>query len=115
MNKIILLTLPLLLFGCKVDGNGNTQMYTEREYQYDGCTIKWIYNPDNYNFYIAKCSGSETTTMGHHTGGKTNVPITTISSTNVEEMQKQLDNAKTLAKLMQKLTPEEQMLLGIKQ
>jgi hypothetical protein len=107
---LVLLPMLIMLTGCKEDSN--QQMYVKQVYSIDDCDVKWVYNPDNYNFYIAKCPGNSTTTT-YWSGGKSDHPVSVIQTANIEELRKQLAEAEAKEKVLQKLTADEKKVLGI--
>ena len=107
--KIILFVISVLLFsGC--DKIGSTHI--RKTIEIDGCTVKYVYNVDGPDFYIARC-GDTTTTTWQEQSGKQTITRATINVNDAESLRNRLSEIEARDKALAKLTAEERKILGV--
>lgn len=84
---------------------------------FDGCEVKYVdrgYN--SYSFYIARCGNTTTATRNYtEQQGKTTVNRrSTVITQEIEKLEAEKAAAVAKEKALEKLSPEEKKLLGIK-
>ena len=75
MKYLIALSLIGLLTGCDGDGRAYIKYSTEVE----DCIVKYVYNPNGANFFIAKCPSKSTTITHSEQSGKTSKVVPSIT------------------------------------
>lgn len=101
----------MLLGGCS---ERSGEVYVKNTLEVDGCTVKTVNNPRGYDFYIAQC-GATTTTTGFVQSGRITVPQTVITAPNdVDYCKKVNETEKARLSALSKLSPEDKKALGIK-
>ena len=114
MKLVLLFAGVLLLAGCKEDGRDTSIGYVKYDIAVDGCQVKYVDNPKGANFFIAKCPGESVTTTHIQQNGKTQTTIPVVSTQEVDDLKKRLAEAEAKQAALNKLTPEDKKLLGIK-
>jgi len=82
---------------------------------FDGCGVKYVNRgyKDN-SFYIARCGTTSTATGGYETGGKPRQHIPQVTIVDEGAMDAQIQALQEKKAALNKLTPRERELLGIK-
>lgn len=75
MKYLVALGLIGLLTGCDNGGRAYVKYSTE----VDDCIVKYVYNPNGANFFIAKCPARTDTISHSEQSGKTRKEVTSIT------------------------------------
>lgn len=110
----ILLATSALLVGCHNNNGDTNTAFVKYEVEADGCTVKYVDNPRGYNFFIAKCPAESQAITYQRPSGKTSATDVTITTKEVESLEQKLAEVKAKQAALNKLTPEDKKLLGIK-
>jgi hypothetical protein len=84
---------------------------------FDGCDVKYVDRGYHaYSFYIARCNNTTTATRNYtEQSGKTTVNRrSTVITQEIEKLEAEKSAAIAKEKALEKLSPEEKKLLGIK-
>ena len=84
---------------------------------FDGCEVKFIDRGYHaYSFYIARCGNTTTTTRNYtEQSGKTTVNRrSTVIAQEIQKLEAEKAAAVTKERALEKLSPEEKVLLGVK-
>jgi hypothetical protein len=84
---------------------------------FEGCEVKFIDRGYHaYSFYIARCGNTTTTTRNYTVqSGKTTVNRrSTVIAEEIQKLEAEKAAAVTKEKALEKLSPEEKALLGVK-
>ena len=119
MKKILLSIMIVMCFGLSACDEelaakrANPDIITIGEI--DGCTVKYINRGYQYeSFYIAKCNSTVAITSGYETGGKSSRHVTQAVIVDESSINIQLAELQQKKAALDKLTPDEKVLLGIK-
>jgi hypothetical protein len=85
--------------------------------KFDGCEVKFVDRGyHSYSFYIARCDNTTTTTRNYtEQSGKTTVNRrSTVIAQEIEKLEAEKAAAVAKEKALEKLSPEEKKLLGVK-
>lgn len=110
----VLLTTSALLSGCRDDGPNSNIGYVKYEIAVDGCQVKYVDNPRGSNFFVARCPGESVTTTHIQQNGKSHTTVPVVTTQEVDDLKKKLAEAQAKQAALDKLTPEDRKLLGIK-
>lgn len=114
MKKILSICLLLGLTACGSDPNEpKPKPEVRREFEIDGCNIKYVVHPSLPNFYIARCGNTVTNTYQRQSG-KSNITEATINVDSEELLRKRLAEIEAKNKALAKLSDAEKKALGLK-
>jgi hypothetical protein len=122
MKKVICILAAVLLVGCnqRTDEQAKAMLSNPDINDmgtFDGCEVKFVDRGyHNYSFYIARCGNTSTLTRNYtEQSGKTTVNrrSTTIAQ-EIDRLEAEKAAAVAKERALEKLTPEEKKVLGIK-
>jgi major membrane immunogen (membrane-anchored lipoprotein) len=122
MKKAICILAAVLLVGCggRTDEQAKAMLSNPDVNEvgtFDGCEVKYVDRGYHaYSFYIARCGNTTTATRNYtEQSGKTTVNRrSTVIAQEIQKLEAEKAAAVTKEKALEKLSPEEKALLGVK-